>query len=58
MKEVAERCGAIAIMVEDDWGKPVDPQKVEDAFKANPDAKMLALYTPKPPPAHVLMPKH
>jgi alanine-glyoxylate transaminase/serine-glyoxylate transaminase/serine-pyruvate transaminase len=42
MKEVVERCGAIAIMVEDDWGKPVDPQKVEDAFKANPDAKLLA----------------
>jgi alanine-glyoxylate transaminase/serine-glyoxylate transaminase/serine-pyruvate transaminase len=42
MKEVAERCGAIPVMVEDDWGKPVDPQKVEDAFKANPDAKMLA----------------
>lgn len=42
MKEVAERCGAIAVMVEDDWGKPVDPQKVEDAFKANPDAKVLA----------------
>lgn len=42
MKEVVERCGAIAIMVEDDWGKPVDPNKVEEAFKANPDAKVLA----------------
>ena len=42
MKEVAERCGAIPVMVEDDWGKPVDPQKVEDAFKSNPDAKVLA----------------
>ena len=42
MKEVVERCGATAIMVEDDWGKPVDPQKVEDALKANPDAKLLA----------------
>ena len=42
MKEVAERCGAVPVMVEDDWGKPVDPQKVEDAFKANPDAKVLA----------------
>lgn len=42
MKENVERCGAIAIMVEDDWGKPVDPQKVEDAFKAVPDAKVLA----------------
>lgn len=42
MKEVVERCGAIPIMVEDDWGKPVDPNKVEEAFKANPDAKVLA----------------
>ena len=42
MKEVVERCGATAIMVEDDWGKPVDPQKVEDALKANPDAKLVA----------------
>ncbi|MCG6938078.1 MAG: alanine--glyoxylate aminotransferase family protein [Gammaproteobacteria bacterium] len=42
MKENVERCGASPIMVEDDWGKPVDPQKVEDALKANPDAKLLA----------------
>ena len=42
MKEVAERCGASPIMVEDDWGKAVDPQKVEDAFKANPGVKVLA----------------
>ncbi len=42
MKEVVERAGATAIMVEDDWGKPVDPQKVEEALKANPDAKLLA----------------
>jgi alanine-glyoxylate transaminase/serine-glyoxylate transaminase/serine-pyruvate transaminase len=42
MKEVAERCGAVPVMVEDDWGKPVNPQKAEDAFKANPDAKVLA----------------
>jgi len=42
MKEVVERCGAIAIMVEDDWGKPVDPNKVEEAFKANQDVKVLA----------------
>jgi alanine-glyoxylate transaminase/serine-glyoxylate transaminase/serine-pyruvate transaminase len=42
MKEVVERCGATPIMVEDEWGKPVDPQKTEDALKANPDAKLLA----------------
>ena len=42
MKEVVERSGATAIMVEDDWGKPVDPNKVEEAFKANADIKVLA----------------
>ena len=42
MKENVERCGATPIMVQDDWGKPVDPAKVEDALKANPDAKLLA----------------
>ena len=42
MKENVERCGATPVMVEDDWGKPVDPSKVEDALKANPQAKILA----------------
>ena len=42
MKENVQRCGATAIMVEDDWGVAVDPAKVEDALKANPDAKILA----------------
>ena len=42
MKENVERCGATAIMVEDEWGKVVDPNKVEEALKANPDAKLLA----------------
>ncbi|HEY9049896.1 MAG TPA: alanine--glyoxylate aminotransferase family protein [Gammaproteobacteria bacterium] len=42
MKENVERCGGIAIMVEDAWGDAVDPDKVEQALKANPDAKILA----------------
>jgi type II secretory ATPase GspE/PulE/Tfp pilus assembly ATPase PilB-like protein len=42
MKENVERCGGIAVMVQDDWGRAVDPQKVEEAFKQNPDAKILA----------------
>jgi alanine-glyoxylate transaminase/serine-glyoxylate transaminase/serine-pyruvate transaminase len=42
MKENVERCGATAIMVMDDWGKPVDPNKVEAALKTNPDAKVVA----------------
>jgi len=42
MKENVERCGATAVMVEDEWGKPVDPQKLEDALKANPKASTVA----------------
>jgi len=42
MKENVERSGATAVMVEDEWGKPVDPGKVEDALKAHPNAKALA----------------
>ncbi len=42
MKENVERMGATAIMVEDDWGQAVDCNKVEEALKANPDAKVLA----------------
>ncbi len=42
MKENVERCGAIAIMVQDDWGHAVDPQKVEDALKVHPEASVLA----------------
>ena len=42
MIENVERCGGTAIVVDDEWGRPVDPQKVEDAFKAHPDAKVLA----------------
>jgi alanine-glyoxylate transaminase/serine-glyoxylate transaminase/serine-pyruvate transaminase len=42
MKENVERCGGTAIMVDDPWTRAVDPQRVEDAFKANPGAKLLA----------------
>lgn len=42
MKENVERCGAIAIVVSDDWGRAVDPEKVSAAIKAHPDARLLA----------------
>jgi len=29
-------------MVQDDWGKPVDPNKLEEALKANPEASIVA----------------
>lgn len=42
MKENVERCGATPVMVMDDWGKPVDVEKVEDELKANSDIKAVA----------------
>ncbi len=42
MKENVERCGATAVMVEDEWGKPVDLAKVKTAFEQNPVATVLA----------------
>jgi alanine-glyoxylate transaminase / serine-glyoxylate transaminase / serine-pyruvate transaminase len=42
MLENVKRTGGVPVVVDDAWGAPVDPQKVRDAFKANPDAKILA----------------
>ena len=42
MLENVERCGGVPVIVEDDWGKPVDPQKVEDALKRAKDVKVVA----------------
>jgi alanine-glyoxylate transaminase/serine-glyoxylate transaminase/serine-pyruvate transaminase len=42
MVENVERCGATAIVIEDDWGKPVDPNKLEETLKAHPEASVVA----------------
>ncbi|WP_428087601.1 pyridoxal-phosphate-dependent aminotransferase family protein [Candidatus Thioglobus sp.] len=42
MKENITRLGGEAIVVEDDWGKAVSTDKVEQALKDNPEAKILA----------------
>ena len=42
MRENVERCGAVPVMVDDAWGAPVDPGKVEDALKQHPNAKVVA----------------
>ncbi len=42
MKENVERCGGIAVMVEDAWGEAVNPQKLDEALQANSDAKIVA----------------
>lgn len=42
MKENVERCGAIPVMVEDAWGRPVDPNRLEDTLKAHPEVRTIA----------------
>jgi aspartate aminotransferase-like enzyme len=40
-EKIALAFGAKPVTVKEEWGKPVDPQKVRDALKAHPDAKAL-----------------
>jgi alanine-glyoxylate transaminase / serine-glyoxylate transaminase / serine-pyruvate transaminase len=42
MLENTERVGGVPVIVDDEWGAPVDPNKLEDALKKNPDAKVVA----------------
>ena len=42
MLENVIRCGGVPVVIEDAWGTPVDPQKLEDALKKNKDAKVVA----------------
>jgi Serine-pyruvate aminotransferase/archaeal aspartate aminotransferase len=42
MKAIVERCGATAVTVEDAWGDPVDPAKVERALEEHPEASLVA----------------
>ncbi|MEJ2257255.1 MAG: alanine--glyoxylate aminotransferase family protein [Woeseiaceae bacterium] len=42
MKENVERVGGTAVMVEDDWGRAVDIDKVAAALETHPDAGVLA----------------
>jgi alanine-glyoxylate transaminase/serine-glyoxylate transaminase/serine-pyruvate transaminase len=42
MIENVERCGGTAVVVEAEWGQPIDPQKLDDVLKANPDARLVA----------------
>jgi alanine-glyoxylate transaminase/serine-glyoxylate transaminase/serine-pyruvate transaminase len=42
MIENVERAGGTAVVVEDAWGEPVDPDKLEDALRKHPDARVVA----------------
>jgi len=42
MRQNVERVGGIAVVVDNEWGEAVCPDKVEAALVAHPDAKFLA----------------
>ena len=42
MKENVTRIGGQAIIIEDDWGMPVNPEKLEQCLIDNPDTKIVA----------------
>jgi alanine-glyoxylate transaminase / serine-glyoxylate transaminase / serine-pyruvate transaminase len=42
MAENVRRMGATAVIVNDEWGKPIDPARVEAALQAHPRATLLA----------------
>ena len=42
MVENVKRCGGTPIVIQDAWGEPVDPNKLEAALKANPNVKVVA----------------
>jgi len=41
MKEIVERAGARAIVVEDEWGSPVSPAKIESALRSSPQVRVV-----------------
>ncbi len=42
MLENVTRCGGTPIVLDFEWGHPVDPNRVEEALKEHPDAAILA----------------
>jgi alanine-glyoxylate transaminase/serine-glyoxylate transaminase/serine-pyruvate transaminase len=42
MKENVERSGGVPVVVEDPWGRAVDPEKLSSVLEAHPDAKVVA----------------
>jgi len=42
MCEVARRCGAEVVRVEEEWGRAIDPQRMLDARSERPEARVLA----------------
>jgi alanine-glyoxylate transaminase/serine-glyoxylate transaminase/serine-pyruvate transaminase len=43
MCEVARRCGAAVVRIDEPWGRPIDPQRLLDAQRATPRARVVAV---------------
>ena len=43
MCEVARRCGAEVVRIEAEWGRGLDPERLLEAQRANPHARVLAV---------------
>jgi len=42
MADNVKRFGGQVVLVEDEWGRAIDPQKLDDALKQHPDTKIVA----------------
>jgi alanine-glyoxylate transaminase/serine-glyoxylate transaminase/serine-pyruvate transaminase len=42
MIENVNRCGGELVRIDDEWGKPVDPDKLDQALQEHPDTKIVA----------------
>ncbi len=42
MIENVERFGGTAVVVDEEWGRPVDPRKLQEALARHPDARIVA----------------
>lgn len=43
MADVAARCGAEVIRIDEEWGNTIDPNRIIDTLKKYPDAKVFAV---------------
>ena len=42
MLENVERIGGKAVVLDEEWGLPIDPEKLDETLRAHPDAKIVA----------------
>src|SRR5215207_9261911 len=43
MSDVARRCGADVVRVDEEWGLPLDPQRLLDAQREHSEARLVAV---------------